>query len=61
MLVQVDAGYYCAGLIVNDTQRVVDAAPVLRWTLGKNWTWLKAYFEKKRIVWRVVNRKDNGL
>lgn len=34
-LYQVDTGYYCAGIVVRDGV-VVEAAPVLRWALGKS-------------------------
>lgn len=35
-LIQIDTGYACAGIIVRDG-RVVEAAPIFRWMLGKKW------------------------
>ena len=34
-LYRVDTGYYCAGLVTDDAGIVVDAAPVLAWSIGK--------------------------
>ena len=50
MLFQVTAPHFCAGLVV-DGDRVVRAAPILRWTVGKNRAYLREYFTRKG--WRV--------
>lgn len=34
VLVRITARHFCAGLVVRDG-RVVEAAPILRWTVGK--------------------------
>lgn len=46
MLVAVDAPHFYAGIIL-ENDRVTDAAPILKWTLGKNREWLRAYFISK--------------
>jgi len=51
MVYQVDAGHFCAGLIVNRYGVVADAAPVLRWTLGHELAWLRGYCA--RVGWRL--------
>lgn len=51
ILYQVKAPHFCAGLIVDET-RVIDAAPILRWSMGKTRKYLKDYFERKG--WKVA-------
>lgn len=50
MLVQVTAPHFCAGIIVR-RDKVIEAAPILQWTLGKPYSWLRRYFARKR--WSV--------
>jgi hypothetical protein len=40
LLVQVTAPHFCAGIVVC-RDKVVEAAPILSWTLGKPYSWLK--------------------
>lgn len=52
VLVQVQAAHYCAGLVIGRKTRtssvyVLEAAPILRWALGKSWLETKAYFTRK--------------
>lgn len=49
-LIRVEAPHFVAGLIV-DHGRVTDAAPILRWSVGKQWAWVASYIERKR-GWR---------
>jgi hypothetical protein len=46
-LYQIDTVYYCAGLVV-ESRRVTQAAPVLRWALGKPWTEVERWARGKR-------------
>lgn len=46
LLVTITAPHYTASIIVRD-EKVVEAAPILRWTRGKPW----------RHVWRYLNGK----
>lgn len=41
-LVHVEARHFVAGLIVHDGV-CVDAAPILRWAIGKRWRYLDGY------------------
>lgn len=50
MLWRVVAPHFCAGLITRDDV-VVDAAPILGWTIGRTRAELRAYFARKR--WSV--------
>lgn len=45
-LVWVNAPHYCAGLTVAD-DKVIEAAPILRWSLGKPWPHVRSYFDRK--------------
>lgn len=56
MLVAVDAPHFYAGIIL-EKHVVVEAAPILRWTIGRRRDWLREYFKKKG--WKaIVVRKD---
>lgn len=46
-LYQVDAGHFCAGIVV-DAGRVVDAAPILKWAIGKYWGQVCSYLMNKK-------------
>jgi len=35
-LFQVTTTYYCAGIVTNDDLIVVEAAPILRWSIGRH-------------------------
>lgn len=50
-VVVIHAPHFCAGLIIRDGH-VIDAAPILRWTIGKERDQLKAYLHRKG--WRGV-------
>lgn len=45
-LYQVDANHYVAGLVV-DQGRIVQAAPILRWTVGRDMRRVQAYLTKR--------------
>lgn len=50
MLAQVTAPHFCAGIVMeNDV--CTDAAPILRWAVGKRHAELRQYFARKG--WRV--------
>ena len=52
MLVTVQAPHYCATLIIGRRTFpggvvVLEAAPIVRWALGKSWLTVKHYFDRK--------------
>lgn len=47
-LYQITAPYYCAGLETVDGI-VVKAAPIIKWTIGKDISELFEYFKRKRF------------
>lgn len=58
VLVVVRAPHYCASLVIGRrsfSSGVVclEAAPILRWALGRSWLELEPYFERKGIVARL--------
>lgn len=53
VLFQITAPYYCAGLIVRG-RFVVDAAPILRWCVGKSRPEVMNYFARKRFSVREI-------
>jgi len=53
MLVQVTAPHFVAGLVM-ENDIVIEAAPILRWAIGKKRDWLRSYFERKDWTVKVV-------
>lgn len=56
-LVWVNAPHYCAGLVTRDDV-CTEAAPILRWAVGKPWPYLRRYFDGKGF--EVVVMADPG-
>jgi hypothetical protein len=54
-LVRVVAPHFCAGIVAVDGV-VVEAAPILRWAIGKRSAWLIGYFKRKSWAWEIVAR-----
>lgn len=54
MLVGVDAPHFNAGIILRDGV-CVDAAPILRWCVGKRRAELSAYFTRKGWAATIEN------
>lgn len=47
-LAQIDAPHYCAGMVIIG-DKVIEAAPIIRWTIGKSyWYEVDKYFRKKK-------------
>lgn len=53
MLIQITMPHFCAGLIVKDG-RIINAAPILKWTIGKTVTRVKLYYNKKNAKWKTI-------
>jgi hypothetical protein len=51
-LYQIDAGYFCAGIGTDDQNRVVEAAPILRYMVG--WSLASALDYSERKGWAVT-------
>jgi hypothetical protein len=51
MLVQVTTPHFCASLVV-DGDICMEAAPILKWAIGKRSDWLRDYFRQKG--WKAV-------
>jgi hypothetical protein len=54
-LMQITSGYSCAGLLVDGKGRVARAAPILGWTIGKEWQDVARYVGEKRWGITKVN------
>ena len=55
-LVRVVAPHFVAGLVAVDGV-VTEAAPILRWTIGKRSAWLAAYFKRKSWKWEIISKQ----
>jgi hypothetical protein len=53
VIVRVVSSYFVAAVIVEDN-RVVEAAPILSWTIGKSRKWLNVYCVRKGWKMSVV-------
>lgn len=52
-LVRVTAPHFVAGLLAQGGV-VKEAAPILRWAVGKSTRECAAYFKRKRWAWEIV-------
>jgi hypothetical protein len=52
VLYSIDSKYFCAGIIVH-TGTIVDAAPILKWCVGKEFDDFRRYCHKKK--WSITN------
>lgn len=57
LLVRVSAPHFVAGIVVED-ERVVRAAPILRWSIGWHRDALRNYFRKKGWTASVIESKN---
>lgn len=53
-LLQITAPHFCAGIVV-ERGVVVDAAPILRWTIGKRLWDVQRYFFRKNFEIVIVS------
>jgi hypothetical protein len=58
MLFRIVAPHFVAGLEVDGKFEVVRAAPILAWTVGKQWDDLCSYFDRKK--WRCESLKTTN-
>lgn len=56
-LFQVRSGYFTAGLVVSDG-RVVRAAPIIRWMIGRTLATIQAHCERKQWTLDRVGRAE---
>lgn len=54
MLVAVSAPHFYAGIVLKDGV-VIEAAPILKWTVGKRREWLGGYFIRKGWTATIVS------
>ena len=64
VLVRVDAPHYCAGVVIGRKKPmgqvvVLEAAPILRWALGKPFISVLMYFNEKGYEVLVHDRASN--
>lgn len=61
MLYQVDVGYFCCGIVVDEnTRRVTEAAPIMKWAVGKHLDDVRRWvLSKSGKLTRLRNFPDN--
>ncbi len=55
MLIRITAPHYVAGIIVSKNDIIINAAPILKWTIGKRWGKVAAYFDRKGFHYKIVS------
>lgn len=58
MLVRVEAPHFVAGLEFNGAGMCVNAAPILKWCVGKRAQFLRDYFQRKG--WKAQRVKKSS-
>lgn len=53
-IIRVEAPHFVAGLILNEAGICVEAAPILRWAVGKRREELLPYFKRKKWAARII-------
>ena len=58
MLVVIEAPHYAASIVIgrksfNSGVVVLEAAPILKWALGKSWLYCQEYFGRKGFKWSM--------
>jgi hypothetical protein len=43
----IDVGYACGGIVIDDLEIVIDTAPIFKWMLGKHFSEIKKWVERK--------------
>ena len=59
-LIRITSDYFCAGVILDSIHLVcVDSAPILKYMIGKKFSWIKSYCDKKcwKLEYRISNDK----
>lgn len=51
-MVRVEAPHFTAALFIDPDDFVIDAAPILAWTIGKHRKYLTNYFRRKK--WKAT-------
>lgn len=46
---QIDTGYACGGVELDDSGVVIDAAPIFQWMIGKTWCEVQHWKKIKKI------------
>lgn len=58
-LFQITSRYYCAGLVFDvETRLCVEAAPIVKWLVGADFEYVKAYCKRTGFKFRKV--ESNG-
>jgi hypothetical protein len=61
LLVRVTTTYFCAGIVTDAQGIVVDAAPIVRWAMGKHYTRVIDYFKRKNTLEEYWEIEDAPL
>ena len=57
MLIRIEAPHFCAGIEIDERGMCVNAAPILKWCIGKKTYFLRSYFKDK--AWKATVTKQD--
>lgn len=58
-LYQVDMGYCCAGVVVNEQNKIIAAAPILtKWAMGRDWNQFQDWVFKRHGKIVLAGREE---
>lgn len=52
---------YCAGIVLNGKGECVEAAPILRWMVGRGEKWILHHCKKHNIIVQEVSDTDGRV
>ena len=58
-IAMVTAPFYCSAVIIRDGV-VVEAAPILRWAVGKPWPEVESYCQRKKYQIEILKELSDG-
>lgn len=60
-LIRITSTYFCCGVVVDGNWVVVEAAPIIKWMVGRHLKELKTFLQRRNafIQWEVVKSGDS--
>lgn len=52
-LIRITTSYFCCGIVVKDNF-CIEAAPIMRWAVGKDWDTIRLWVETKGGEWQIL-------
>jgi len=53
-LMRITSSYFCAGVILNSKEIIIETAPILKWSKGRDLWWFEKYCKKKKWGMEII-------